>query len=229
MSQRCHERTFTIRASWLSKIYPLLEQCSLDFGPRKPSTDLRSNAFVSSACCPPPNSQCFAMNKAFIEIRVRSPEKLALLELFVERLSEAKRSGIFPEDAEWNAYFDSSSLAYFEKLSPVEWKEWEADWKAASIERRHRDSSLSPHWDFESFLDALKNGEWLISSLQVTVSSLALIFEPMAYPYGGAECLIASVEAFGQEVTGVDDGTGYRSYVKLPRWQPRSRGGPDDA
>ena len=88
------------------------------------------------------------MNPAFVEIKVRCPEKLAALERFVERLSEAKHSGVFPEDTEWNSYFDSSSLAYFENLSPEEMKEWEADWNAAPVERRHRDLSLWPHWDF---------------------------------------------------------------------------------
>jgi hypothetical protein len=168
------------------------------------------------------------MNTAFIEIKVRCPEKLAALERFIERLSEAKHSGIFPEDAEWKAYFDSSSLAYFENLSPEELKEWEAEWKATPIERRLRDLSLWPHWDFGSFLDALKNGEFLVSILHVTASPLKLVFEPLAFPYGGADCLIAATEAFGQEVTGVDDGTGYRPYVKLPCWQPKSRRRPDD-
>jgi hypothetical protein len=169
------------------------------------------------------------MNAAFVEIRVRRPEKLAALERFVERLSEAKHSGVFPEDAEWKTYFDSSSLAYFENLSAEEWKEWESEWEAAPAERRHRDLSLWPHWDFGSFLDALNNGEFLVSSLRVTASPLKLVFEPWAYPYGGVDCLIAAAEAFGQEVTGVDDGAGYRPYVKPPRWLPKSRRRPNDA
>lgn len=45
----------------------------------------------------------------------------------------------------------------------------------------------------------------------------------MAFPYGGSESLVAVVEAFGQEVLGVDEGTGYKAYVKQPRWLPRSR------
>lgn len=168
------------------------------------------------------------MNAAFVEINVCDPEKLAALERFIERLSEAKRSGVFPEDVEWKAYFDSSSLAYFENLSPEELKEWETEWKATPVERRLRDLSLWPHWDFGSFLDALKNGEFLVSILRVTASPLRLVFEPLAFPYGGADCLIAATEAFGQEVTGVDDGTGYRPYVKPPRWEPKSRRRPDN-
>ena len=168
------------------------------------------------------------MNTAFIEFEVRRPEKLAALERFIERLSEAKRSDKFPVDTEWNVYFDSSSLAYFENLSPEEMKEWETEWWATPVERRLRDFSLWPHWDFPSFLDALKNGEFLVSLLHVTASPLKLVFEPLAFPYGGPDCLIAATEAFGQEVTGVDDGTGYRPYVKQPRWQPKSRLRPDD-
>jgi hypothetical protein len=168
------------------------------------------------------------MNTAFIEIKARRPEKLAALERFVDRLSEAKRSGIFPEETEWNVYFDSSSLAYFENLSPTEMKEWEAEWFATPVERRLRDFSLWPHWDFGSFIDALNNGEFRVSVLHVTASPLKLVFEPLAFPYGGADCLIAAIEAFGQEVSGVDDGTGYRPYVTPRRWQPKSRRRPDD-
>jgi hypothetical protein len=167
------------------------------------------------------------MNTAFIEIRVCRPEKLAALERFVERLSEVKRSGAFPEDADWNVYFDSSSLSYFENLSPEEFKEWQAEWQAAPYERRLRDLSLRPHWDFGSFLDALNNGEFLVSALSNTTSPLKLVFEPLALPYGSPDCLIAVVEAFGQEVAGLDDGTGYRPYVKSPHWKPRSKRGSD--
>src|SRR6185369_5008605 len=105
------------------------------------------------------------MANAFIEFKVLSTEQIPTLERFVERLSAAKQSGEFPSDSEWEPYFAGQPLLYFENLSPEEMQEWQADWNAAPVDQRHRDLSLWPHWDFGSFLDALKNGEFLVSGV----------------------------------------------------------------
>ena len=83
--------------------------------------------------------------------------------------------------------------------------------------------SLWPHWDFGSFLDVLKNGEFLVSGVVLSGKGAKLQFEPLAHPYGGPDCLIAIVEAFGQEPVGYDDGAGYQKYEKQPRWLPRAK------
>lgn len=163
------------------------------------------------------------MTSAFVEFNLKQPENLTAMNRFVLRLKEVKEGGEFPEDSAWEHYFSGASLSYFESLSSEEMKEWEAEWKATPVERRLRDLSLWPHWDFGSFLDALKNGDFQIISLNVTDSRGKLKFDPIAYPYGGADSLVAVVEAFGQEVLGIEDGSGYKPYVKQPRWLPKSR------
>lgn len=163
------------------------------------------------------------MSNAYIEMHVANPERVEILIQFVARLREAKLSGSFPPDDEWETHFDGPARSYFKEWTPGEMKEWENDWKAAPAEVRHKDMSLWPHWDFGSFLDALKAGEFLISGVVLSGKVAKLQFEPLAYPYGGPDCLIAIVEAFGQEPVGYDDGAGYQRYEKQARWLPRAK------
>lgn len=164
-------------------------------------------------------------DSAYIKIGVTQPERLEALARFVARLREVKQSGSFLPDEEWQPFFGEKDLAYFSNLTPDEIEEWRQDWNAAPVEQRQKDPSLSPQWDFGSFLDALKNGEFLLVGLQVSGGEAKLVFEPLAYPYGGPGCLIAIVEAFGQEVVGVEDGSGFAHYQKPRTWKPRAQRG----
>ena len=163
------------------------------------------------------------MSIAYIRFHVRDLARLGAMERFIDRLRDAKRSGDFPGNEDWLPYLDEPCWSYFQSLTPEEMTEWAADWKSTPVEIRLKDPTLSPHWDVDSWLDALRNGEFLVTGLKNSDSEGQLEIEPLAFPYGGASCLVAIPEVFGQVPFGLDDGMGYRQYVRPAHWLPRAR------
>ncbi|MBI5761003.1 MAG: hypothetical protein HZA46_20965 [Planctomycetales bacterium] len=61
-------------------------------------------------------------------------------------------------------------------------------------------------WDFESMIDAFRNGEYnLLRVIRASENTGALQFEALACPYGGTGCMHALIECFGGIVTGEID------------------------
>jgi hypothetical protein len=153
-------------------------------------------------------------SSAYILMNITSPERIESLNRFLIELRKAKQQRFFPSDDEWQRHVDEKVRSYFWEPTPQELKAWEKEWFSTPVAYRHQMQTVP--WSFGSLLEALKHGEFLIVGLQISGEEAKLVFEPLAYPYGGVNSLIAVTEAFGQKVVGFDEGTGFTPYKKLP-------------
>ena len=155
------------------------------------------------------------MNYCYVEFRVRSPEQYSRLNRTVEALRAAKSSDSFPGDDEWKSFFSEEEIATFWWPSEAEKKDWERRWLATPVETRFTDPSLDTPWDFGSMLDAIKDAEFSIIGLRAGSHDRGFLeFDPEAYPFGGTGSLRALILAYGHELVGYDDGTGYTQTTK---------------
>ena len=163
-------------------------------------------------------------NAAYISIKFDRSDRVEALRHFVSELATIKRTpAIANAELLLDRCLDEKSRNYFCTLSSEERDEWEKEWFSTPVNERLKNPALQPHWDVSSFIEALINGEFLIEDLQIAGDEAKLVFNPLAYPYGGSGCLIAIVEAFGQSVVGIDDGTGYQIYKKRESWVPKAK------
>lgn len=110
--------------------------------------------------------------------------------------------------------FDEQALSHFWCPSRQERDAYCKQWRVLPEPQRFTDSTLNPHWDFESMIDSFLNGEYeLVSCSLWTPDTGVLEFFPLAFPYGGTGCMKALIEAFDFRVLGEDDGTGYVEYL----------------
>ncbi|WP_152601865.1 MULTISPECIES: hypothetical protein [Burkholderia] len=124
------------------------------------------------------------------------------------------------DEADVESCFTPAQRAYFRKLTAEEMKRYNALWFATPLPQRHSADMPQPPWDFGSFVDALANGEYEIGGVTGDDAHPALSFHPFAYPYGGTGSLVALIECLGNEIVGMDDGTGLSPYRPVPRWNP---------
>lgn len=161
---------------------------------------------------------------AFISMKIDQPDRMEALRHFVNELAIIKRVSTVPNaELLLDRCLDEKARNYFSMLSPEEWDEWKKEWFSTPVDERLRNSALQPHWDKSSFIEALIQGEFLVGDLQIVGDEARFTFNPLAYPYGGSNCLVAIVEAFGQTVVGIDDGTGYQTYKKRESWKPKAK------
>jgi hypothetical protein len=128
-------------------------------------------------------------------------------------LQHDKRADSWRDDEDWLEVFDDAALSQFWWPSQEEHEAWRRRWEAAPVfQRLHDPSFWPPSWDFLSMIEAFKNGEYgLVACRLVEPGRARLEFDPDAYPYGGTGCMHMLIRAFGFQVTGEDDGTGYRT------------------
>ncbi len=120
--------------------------------------------------------------------------------------------------------FDEQALAHFWWPSKQEQLDYVQRWQATPVPQRFTDPSLKTPWDFESMIDSLLNGEYELLSCRILTPDTSLhseqyatgVFEflPFSFPYGGTGCMKALIEAFGFQILGEDDGTGYISALE---------------
>jgi hypothetical protein len=71
--------------------------------------------------------------------------------------------------------------------------------------RTHRAERISAAGDHVGAV-AFRNGDYeLLGVRRITETRARLEYEPHGLPYGGSECMVALVEAFGSRVAGVRD------------------------
>ncbi|WP_413256424.1 hypothetical protein [Floridanema fluviatile] len=133
----------------------------------------------------------------------------SLCRIFQE-IKRDKDTNKWRNEEDWLAFFDEQALSTFWWPTEEEQAEWLRNWEATPVPQRWTEPSLETPWDFESMIDAFKNGEYELISCRMISSDLARIeFNPLAYPYGGTGCIQALIESFGFLIVGEDDGTGY--------------------
>lgn len=156
-----------------------------------------------------------------IEFESKGEEPLQRLTEFFAAVKAAKDSDKLLDESYLLDFLTDSERLYFSNLTPKEMAEWNEYWFSTPLPKRHSPEMLTPQWDFASMLDALWNGDFDLIEIQPRATRHALDFNPHGYPYGGTDSLVALVECFGHRVVGIDDGTGYETYVPRTNiWQP---------
>ena len=62
-------------------------------------------------------------------------------------------------------------------------------------------------WDYEDIFDCIGNGEYYFEEIKEVENNTAfLYFNPISYPYGGAEPIIEFVLSFSMKIISVDNG-----------------------
>lgn len=117
-------------------------------------------------------------------------------------LRDVKASGAWPDEVDWLVYFDDEAIGRFWWPTVAERDEHWRRYQATPVPDRDTDPALKTPWDFESMLDAFRDGEYeLLKCERMDAETGRLTFDPHAWPYGGCGCMKALIEAFGHTVT----------------------------
>jgi hypothetical protein len=142
----------------------------------------------------------------YVEFAVHDCQRFGALEKVFTALKASKESGSFAGKDYWLSFFDKEAVSHFWWPTPAEREEWKRRWFSTPTPQRWTDPSLKRPWDFESMIDAFKNGEYELLSCDLLNGKVGrLCFDPQAHPYGGTGCMKALIESFGFEVTAEDE------------------------
>jgi hypothetical protein len=155
----------------------------------------------------------FNPQPCFVEFVVSDTTRFNALCTAFAAIQHDKRADSWRDDEDWLAVFDDAALAHFWWPTVEEREARRKRWEAAPVSERLNDPSFEPpSWDFLSMIAAFKNGEYdLVACRLVEQGRARLEFDPDAFPYGGTDCFHMLVRAFGFQVMGEDDGTGYQA------------------
>lgn len=143
----------------------------------------------------------------YIEFAVTHSQRFEALQRVFDKLKRDKDEDNIDEDEPYLNLFDEEARQYFRGSTPEEDSAGAEKWYATRIEARWSDPSLQRGWDFDSMIDAFKNGEYVLLSCEmVSPTTARLNFYALAYPYGGTGCMQALVESFGFQVLMISDG-----------------------
>lgn len=150
------------------------------------------------------------MQHCYVSFRISSQQQLERLSRVVSELRHDKESGEFRSDEDWKAYFTADELKSFWTPTDAERADWQKRWQATPVPDRFTDPSLETPWDFGSMLDSIREGEYSLLGVRSNDMTTGFLeFDPEAYPFGGTGCLRALVIAYGHQLIGYDDGTGF--------------------
>ncbi len=107
----------------------------------------------------------------------------------------------------WQYYLDEQALDWFANTfdfdsaeGMIYWKLWELT--EPEIRLRHPFFKTPGNWYFESMLDAIFNGYYsLIDLVKEKDNQGCLYYQPTAYPFAGADCLVELIKSFGHQIT----------------------------
>lgn len=150
----------------------------------------------------------------FIEFTVNDTGRFLVLQKVFYEIKHDKDAEDWRSSDELLQLFDAESLSHFywpdkdERLQRLENLRTRPTIIAAT------EDATGATWDFDSLIDALVNGEYELKSCEMVAPTHArLNFYALAYPYGGVGCMVALIEAFDFTVTGIEDGTGFVSFM----------------
>ena len=113
------------------------------------------------------------------------------------------------DDDRWRDYLDDGAIAYFEDTFDfnseegiIYWKLWEIT--APEIRLYHPFFKTPGNWHFESTIDAIFNGYYLLIDLVKEKNNQGcLYYQPTAYPFGGSDSLslVELIKSFGHKIT----------------------------
>ena len=110
------------------------------------------------------------------------------------------------EDIDWYSYLDNYAIAWFEDAfdynsleGQIYWRVWELT--QPEIRLQHPFFKTPGNWDFESMLDAIFNGDYLLIDLVKEKDNRGILYyNPLGYPFGGSDSLIELIRAFGNQI-----------------------------
>lgn len=146
----------------------------------------------------------------FIEFSIHSPERFAALQRAFAELKHDKNADTWRPRSELMKCFDAESLRHFHWFDEKERTLRLEELRTRPIAIAPTEESTGQAWDFDSLIFAFRNGEYMLVDCEMTEGEKGrLTFSAFSDPYGGVGCMVALVEAFGCNVTGIDDGAGY--------------------
>ena len=109
-------------------------------------------------------------------------------------------------DFDWYSYLDNEAIAYFQDIFDYrsdEGKVYRQLWDLTHYEYRLHPFLRTPgNWDFESMLDSIFSGDYILFALVKENNNLGcLYYDPRGFPFGGSDSLCELVRAFGHKVT----------------------------
>ena len=159
----------------------------------------------------------------FVKFRVSNPQTLDGLARVVDALKSEKSDRSPRSEEEWRQMFSQEALATFWAPTAEELAQWDKYWFSTPLPKRHSPEMPMPPWHFGSLIEMIvEQADYdLIGVRVLDGDDAALEFDPHGYPYGGTEALRVLIRAFGHEIVGADDGTGYEPGDPAPpRWTP---------
>ncbi|MBA4189679.1 MAG: hypothetical protein C0467_16970 [Planctomycetaceae bacterium] len=143
------------------------------------------------------------MTPLAVEFEITNPTRFEPLQRVFDALRDVKATDAFAEDhSAWLQYFDYPARCYFSWTSEAENELHWQRWQATPVPQRWTDPSLQRGWDFESMIEAFRNGEYdLIACERIDETTGRLTFQEHSFPFGGTGCMRALIESFGHRVT----------------------------
>ncbi len=155
------------------------------------------------------------MTACYVSFRIASKQQFDRLVRVVSELRRDKESGHFRTNDLWREYFSDEEVKSFWTPSDEERADWQRRWLATPVPARFSDPSLETPWDFGSMLEAIREGEYSLLGVRSDDMTVGFLeFNPDSYPFGGTGSLRALVLAFGHQLIGYDDGTGFTKTTK---------------
>jgi hypothetical protein len=135
----------------------------------------------------------YGTGMAYIEFSLPSVDQFESLKRVFSALKNAKQEDDFPEDTYWLGFFDDQARSMFSWLTKLETDAAIQRWRESN-----HDPKFIPGWDFGSWIDAVRDGEYILKSCeQINRNTGRLVFEPFAWPFGGTDALHMLLKAFG--------------------------------
>lgn len=161
----------------------------------------------------------------YVNFNIRDEASFRRLASVVKEFQRQKQASGISDDAYWLPYFEGSDREAFWWPSETESRQWDRFWFSTPLPQRHSPTMPTPPWHFGSLVDAVLRGDYDLAGVQELGGERGrLEFDPHGYPYGGIDSLRALVRAFGHEITGYDDGTGWvAGDSQPPRWKPEMK------
>lgn len=110
------------------------------------------------------------------------------------------------EDPKWREFLDQDAVEHFARAfdhSGEQGRIYTAIWGLTPFSRRNDPIFNTPGpWPFDSVIDSIYQGEYrLLGFVRPSPETAEFRYDPLAGPFGGTECLVQLIEAFGQWVT----------------------------
>lgn len=158
----------------------------------------------------------------YIEFEIINYARFPALQKFFRQLQEVKSNCVSQIDLQhkyhhdysdpvdsfpWQDLLDDEAVKWFENCFDFDseegityWKLWELT--EPEVRLQHPFFKTPGNWNFESMLDAIFNGDYvLVDLVREDENRGCLYYEPRGYPFGGSDSLVELISAFGNLVT----------------------------